>query len=489
MRVERTGLFAKNALVGFLGLLTSTGAQAIRIETDASVVPGVTITDNVCLTKDNKEWDWIGIATPRASIKATGKKSSLSVSTSVQLNTLTNSQLEDNGCGSGLGSREKISPKFTANASTVLIDNWLQLGVKGRIDQQESRFGQIGGNDDLDRRGNRNNYYRYSVSPILSHRLGTFAKFKLKYSFDQKFNSEDSVADTTRHTASLDLDKTTNSDFSLGLSLQHTELDTEERPDGARARTSELQSALVSAGYQINHRWQINGNAGVDSNTYSSNSRRDQDGPRWDLGLRWSPTPRTEVALGSGSRYFGKTPRLNISHKRRQSTFTLSYGTSITFERELRDLERGFLEGFGQGSSLRGDSPIIDERLSLGYTYAGRNATLSVRGSHSEQEREEDGSVAVFDNLGVTYSPVLSTKYTMSFSLNWDEDDPRDPIGITDFDEDDNSQTWQAAISFGKQLNNRFDLGISYTFTDRQSEREEGEYQENRITATLGIRL
>lgn len=489
MRGQCSGLFAKSALLGMCGILASTSAHAIRVETSASVTPGLTVTDNVCLTKNNKEWDWIGLATPSASIKAQGKKSSVSVSTSVQLNTLTNSQLEDNGCGGGLGSREKFSPKFRANASTILIDEWLQLGFNAHVDQQEARFSSAGGNDDLDRRGNRNNFYRYSISPTLSHRIGTFAKFNLKYSYDQKFNSEDNIADTTRQLVSLGIDKTTLSDFSLGLSLSHNELDTEDRDDGVQGRQSELQSALMRAGYQINQRWQVNGNAGVDSNTYSSDSRQDQDGPRWDVGLKWSPTPRTSVSLGTGSRYFGQTPRVNISHKRRLSTFTLSYGTSITYERELRDLEQGFLRGFGGSSSLRGDSPIIDERLTLGYIYAGRNATLSIRGSHSEQEREEDGSVAVFDNLGFTYSPVLSTRYTTAFSLNWDEDDPRAPLGQTDFDEDDNSQTWQAALSFGKQLNNRFDLGVSYTFTDRQSERENGEYQENRITATLGIRL
>lgn len=492
MQVHRSGWVVKNALIVVLGATASSAVNAARVEASASVTPGITVTDNVCLTKNNKKWDWIGVATPAASVKVKGKKSNLSVSTSVRLNTLTDSQLRDNGCTSGLGSREKFSPEFRANASTVLIDNWLKFNASGRIDQQETSFGRAGGDDEFDRRGNRNNFYRYSLSPTLSHRIGPYVNGTLRYSFDEKVNSADSVADTTRHTTTLTLNKRKKSRLDAGITGRHSELKSEDRDDGVRGRTSELASASANMGYQFSRRWQANGSWGWDFNDYNSTTRnrRDQEGARWDVGVRWTPTPRTTVSAGTGNRYFGSTPRLSIDHERRQSKFSLDYSTRVTFEREIRDFERGFLDGFSGSSSLNGDSPIIDERLSLGYNYSGRNTSISLRGSWSEQEREDDGAISVFKNVGLTVSPVLSARYSVSATVTWDEDEPRDSIGAPLFFEGvDSSETWRGTLSFSRQFNQRFSLGLNYTFTDRQSDRDNGEYQENRVTATLGIRL
>lgn len=493
MRKETTHLLMRNSLVGCVGLATSLGANAIRVDTRASVTPAVTVTDNVCLSQDNKKWDWIGLATPSAGIKATGRKASIDITGSVQFNTLSDSQLESNDCSSSLGGgdREKFAPKLRANATGVLIDKWLTLAATGRVDQQETNSFRGGGNDDLDRRGNRNNYFRYSISPTLAHSIGRRATGSLRYSYDQKVNSEDSVADTTRQSLNLSINKTGSSAISAGISANASELTTDDRDDGVRGRTSELSSANLNLGYQISQRWQVNGSAGYDFNDYQSSRRggRDQKGASWDLGLRWAPSPRTSVSLGSGNRYFGKTPRLQINHKRQKNDFELAYKTSITFDREIRDFDQGFLDGNSASSGSFDQSPIVDERLTLSYTYTGRKASVNVRGSYSEQTREEDDSAAVFQNLGVTFSPILSRYYTTAASVIWDSNEPRDPIGFGDTEFSNDTQTWRAVFTLGKQFNDRMNMSVNYTFTDRQSDREAGEYQENRITASLSIKL
>lgn len=490
MQVHRSGWASKNALVVIVGLAASTSVHAVRIETSASVAPGITLTDNVCLSENDKQWDWIGIATPSASVKVDGKKSSFRLSSSVTLNTLTDSQLEDNGCSSGLGSREKFSPDLRMTGSTVLIDNLLRLNVSGRVDQQETAFGRGGGDDEFDRLGNRNNTYRYSIAPTLSHRFGTAVDAELGYKWDQKFNSANTVADSTRQSVTLSLNRATASSLSVGVNGRYSRLEAEDRADGRPGRTSELASAALQLGYQVSPRIQVNGSVGADFNDYVSTTRRDSDqsGSRWDAGVRWTPTARTTVAMGTGNRYFGSTPRLSIDHKRRHSTFSLDYSTSITYDREIRDFERGFLDNFNSSSSLDGDSPIIDERLNLGYTYSGRNASVNLRGSWSEQEREEDGAISVFKNVGLTFSPILSSRYTVSATVSWDEDEPRDALGTPAFFSDQRSaETWRGVLSFSRVIGNRFNTGVSYTFTDRQTDRDNGNYQENRITATLGM--
>jgi hypothetical protein len=252
---------------------------------------------------------------------------------------------------------------------------------------------------------------------------------------------------------------------------------------------TELKSASLKLGYQIDRAWQINGRFGKEWNDFESYNNSNTGGNAWDIGVRWTPSPRTTVAVGMTDRFFGKTPRVSIAHTYRRHVFTGSYNKRITFGRDIRTSSDSLNPGFVNNSAINDEGPILDERLSAGYTYNGRYAVLNFSGYHSEQTREDDGEQSTFQNWAVSVSPLISRTYTFSGTVAWNKDEPRGIAGIPNSDFSNTSESWITNLTVGRALNNRMNLSVSYQYTDQQSDDSFNEYKENRITATLNISL
>lgn len=505
-------------LLGVAGIAWTGSTLAVNWNANASIAPSLAYTDNVCLSKDNKQGDWtaVGLLTPSGSISHQGAKSRVNAQGSVQINTLTDGELRDNGCsGADLGDRQNFFPSITAAGSTVVIDQWVTLDATLRADQNEVTSALPGSGDDLNRNGNTNTFYRYSISPVLKRRLKNKAIYTLRYSYDDQINTSDSVSDSSRHALVTNLANGNESRISWDLSGRYSRVEYNDdiinRNTGlvVPRQDTELKSAGLSLGYQIDRRWQVNGRYGWEWNDFETFNDSNTGGGAWDLGVRWTPTSRTTVEAGSGDRFFGTTPRLNITHKRKRSLFRASYRKFITFQRDINTVGNGFLygdtiedqlingvnqepqfiNGVQTNSSISSNGPILDERATLGYTYSGRRATTDVFGSYSEQTRAEDGAQGIFKDLTVSFSPRLSRTYTVTGSINWEEDEPLGYLGLPNIQDFSKSETWYYMLQVGRPLNNRMTMSLNYQFTDRQSDDSFNEYQENRVIATLNISL
>ncbi|MEZ5571777.1 MAG: TIGR03016 family PEP-CTERM system-associated outer membrane protein [Halioglobus sp.] len=519
LRVVYTNRFLRPQLCIICGLTWAGGVYAANWNGNISVAPSIAYTDNVCLSKDNKQGDWtaVGLLTPSGSVSRKTRKSSFSARGSVQVNTLTNGDLEDKGCGGdNLGDRQTFFPSITALGSTVVIDDWVNLNATLRADQNEVTSALPSSNDNLNRNGNTNTFYRYSLSPILSHRLKNQAKYTLRYTYDDQINTSDAVSDSTRHLLNTSLASGRESRVSWDLSGRYSRVEYNDEVfnrytgEFGQREDSKLRSAGLTLGYQFNRKWQVNGRYGWEWNDFRTFNGQDPSGSDWDVGLRWTPTERTTVEVGSGDRFFGTTPRVNIKHQRKRSLFRASYRKTITYQRDISTLNDGFFSGntveeslinngnvdqefivgTGANSSLYSNGPILDERGTLGYTYTGRRATTDVFGSYSEQTRAEDGAQGVFKNVTVSFSPKISRTYSLTGSITWDNNDPLGykgvPGNVQDFGE---SEAWYYSLQVSRPLNNRMSLSVNYQYTDRQSDDPFNEYQENRVIATLNISL
>jgi len=494
------------------------GALAVNWNADASIAPSLAYTDNVCLTKDDKQGDWtaVGILTPSGSISHQSRKTRVNARGSVQINTLTDGELRDNGCsGEDLGDRQNFFPSISAAGSTVLIDQWLTVDATLRADQNEVTAALPGSGDDLNRNGNTNTFYRYSVSPTLRHRLKNKAFYTLRYSYDDQINTSDQVSDSSRHAVLTSLANGDESRVSWDLAGRYSRVeyndDVFNRVTGQflPRQDTELKSAGLTLGYQLDRRWQVNGRYGWEWNDFETYNNSNTGGGAWDIGVRWTPSARTRVDAGTGDRFFGKTPRLSISHQRKRSLFKASYRKFITFQRDINTSGNGFLygdtiedqliNGFDQqqqfingvpvNSSLNSNGPILDERATLGYTYTGRRATTNIFGSYSQQTRAEDGAEGDFTDVTASFSPKLSRTYTVTGSVTWGEDDPLGYRGVSNLQDFSKSETWYYMVQVGRPLNNRMSMSLNYQYTDRQSEDSFNAYQENRVIATLNISL
>ena len=137
----------------------------------AAVAPQIVYTDNVCLSADDKQSDVYGIVTPSGSIQGRGNRANVSVSTSVDVNSLTNGDLNSDNCGSGDRDRDQYTPRLNATADAELVERWLFIDTNATASQNSVTPFASGGNDSADRTGNTNTTYRYSVSPYISRRF------------------------------------------------------------------------------------------------------------------------------------------------------------------------------------------------------------------------------------------------------------------------------------------------------------------------------
>ncbi len=467
-------------------------AHAARFDASMSVSPSLTYTDNICASESNKKSDIVGTATPSGRLSVKGSRANLNLSGHMQFNSLTDSQLNKRGCGGSEDSnlkRRQYKPKLRANGAVEVIRNGgLNVRFSARADQNRVNSQLAGDEDPFDRDGNGNNYLRYSVMPSHSRRIQGVGNLTLRYGYDEVINDKNKANDSVREQFNINLKGEKSSRINWGLSARQSEVTYENNSNFAfQRRSTKLESARLNLGYQFGRRFAINGSAGVESNNLPKN-RYNDDGLTWQLNLRWTPSRRTSVTVGSGDRFFGKTPRINIRYKRKRSAFSLNYNKKITYDRDIRTSDEGLLTDFGDNTSLLSRSPIIDERVSLGYNWQGSSASVSVNGSVSEQTRTNDGAKGNFKNIGVTFSPRVSSNFNLAFLVNYSDNEPRQRR-VLDVLPDNSTQVWSTSVSVGKPINDRMSSSLTYQFIDRTSAQDLGDYQENRIVATLSISL
>jgi uncharacterized protein (PEP-CTERM system associated) len=488
--------FIKSLVLIMVACAFSSASFSAEFTTSAAVAPGITYTDNVCLSNSNKQDAWVGLVTPSGSIKGEGRKAKFNVNGSVQFNTLTNSKLKDDDCAGGsFGNREQFAPNIGASGSAILIDDWLTMNATGRADQNEvSPF--VGGGDSLDGNGNTNTYYQYSLSPTLSRRLKDFATYNLKYNYNEIINTADDVSNSSSDSWSTNLKNGSSTQISWNLfgnyrNVSYSDDDLVNVGDGPPEprEDTELKAAGLDLGYQLNREWQVNGSYGWEWNDFQTVNDENTNGGTWDLGVRWTPSIRTTVAIGTGDRFFGSTPRLNITHKRKRSLFSASYSKTITFGRDILTEGNEFNQNIRNFSAQNSQGPILDERFTVGYTYGGRRARINFIASHSEQTEQDNGLKSEYQDLALTYSPLISRTYTLSGSVSWNNNEPRSEFGVPNSELSDNTEAWITSVSLGRVLNERMSVSLNYQYTDQQSDNAISEYQENRVMMTLNIRL
>jgi len=480
----RTALyFSQRIALMTFGVAVASGTYAAEWTTSAGVAPAITYTDNVCLSKNDEQGEWIGVVTPDVAVRANGRRANVSVAASVEVNSLSNSDLKDQNCNSqGLGDREQYTPRMNGRADAILIEHWLFIDATAHIDQNAVSPFVSGGDDSLNRTGNTNTTYRYTVSPYISRRFKDAAVLNLRYTWDDQYNTTDIVGESSEQSVRFNLGSVPGlSSFSWGLQGDYSKVNY----SGTRLRETdsdnELKSAQLNLGYQINRFWQINGFYGDEWNDFIS-SDDDIDGEFWDVGVRWTPNSRTTVEAGNGHRFFGDSPRFSARYSHKRSTFTANYVRELNYDRNIRNIN-------GASSTTLSNSPILDKRFTLGYSYQGRVTRFNVTADQSDQTRADNLSEYKFRGVSVSVNRSLSRQLSITGRASWDEQDPKGSNNSVGSGFRAQSENWRTGVSLRRQLRQNINLSLDYDYTKRTSDRGFNEYQENRITLTFEIRV
>ncbi|WP_176442433.1 TIGR03016 family PEP-CTERM system-associated outer membrane protein [Noviherbaspirillum humi] len=413
--------------------------------------------------------------------------------------------------------------RLNAFANTEVVDELLYLDSRAGITQQNlSAFGPQTDNN-LNVTNNRSEVRSLSISPYLRHRWGQTATGELRYGRDWlRSNTQALNAD---HQDRLSLSVNSGPAFAtLGWGANYTQ----QRAYYDGGRTVNLSSATSNFTYRLSSQLGLVSTLGYETNDYATLGPK-PEGLIWLAGVKWTPSPRTNLDARLGKRFYGNTYSLTASQRTRTGVFSLGYNEELTTVLSpsvqqlnvdtstfLNDLWRSsipdpqarqaFVDAFIRANNLPGS--LAQNVLSLSnrvYLQKGLQASLAYRTtrdtallsfSHIDRRAQtgasadiglpgaallglEDHTRQASANLIVAHqlTPRLSATASLAYSR------------VRSLTVDNTSSLKTASFSLTRQLDLKTQAVIEYRRRNQTLALNAGTVEENAITASIATRF
>ncbi|MBK9469987.1 MAG: TIGR03016 family PEP-CTERM system-associated outer membrane protein [Gammaproteobacteria bacterium] len=267
---------------------------------------------------------------PSVSLQGKGARANVGVNAAMEMNSRS---------GGGTGN---FNPFLNANGDVELIEDFFFTDVFARAGQTTTDPFRAASDTSLTENENTSTTYSYGITPSIRRRLGSFATFNASARWDQQFSANDDFDDSTQrlYNASL-LSGDDFSRLSWGVTGEHRITEYENNAGGGDRQDDQYSNVRLPLGYRISRKWQLTSSVGREWQDYDAQSS-DRDDDTWDVGVVWTPSPRTSLNVGYGDRYFDNAPRLDFSHRSKRVTLRASYDRTLTTTRDLRARELDF---------------------------------------------------------------------------------------------------------------------------------------------------
>ncbi|TVS08734.1 MAG: TIGR03016 family PEP-CTERM system-associated outer membrane protein [Gammaproteobacteria bacterium] len=419
--------------------------------------------------------------------------------------------------------------QFAGNGNLEVLDDRFFLDASAAYSQRfVSPRDAVG--DNIIGADERTDVATYRVSPYWRERYGSFAESEVRYIWEkvdvQRGTRGDPSSEADRWRAFL----ASGPDFGrVGWRLSYS-LDEVDFDDGS-AVTFESAEALASL--RITPQFSVFAAGGREWNDFEVDpSRAEPDDEFWRAGATWTPTVRTFMEAFYGERFFGKTYGASLRHQFRRSQVAIDYTEAPTTLTNVIFTPTLFLvvDEFGDPILVDGDPLFLDfelpelvsdvyiaKRLTVSASGSGVRTRWVLRGFDERREYQVDPRDEHVYGVGATFSRRLTSDSTALLDLRWqeanyDNDPGRDDervYGIrgsytwrvaprtrgnvqtswqrSEFDIDNREEDlWTAGIGLSASLGRRTTASVNYRYSERDSTRADRDFQENRITLTLG---
>jgi uncharacterized protein (PEP-CTERM system associated) len=421
---SRPGTMASNPrwrhALPLMSVLLPVAALAGEWEKGASVNIGTYYTTNVCLVNPaiaDEEDKVVGTFTPRVNVSGRGARSRLNLRAAAEYNSLADSSLE---CPVGsqafnINNRKAWVPSGSFDANLEAIENWANLYATASATQSALNPFLSGGDENANALGNTNLIYQWAVGVNIDRRLSRAWQLQADVQHNRQYNSENqAIGNSEENRATYDIGtRPFVSRFFYGSRGSYSEIDFEPT-DIREAFTNRLSRAELYLGVALTDALLVEGAYGVEDNVFTS-LNNDVDGTYWDVGFQWQPLARVSVSAGYGERFFGDTPRFNVSYRHKRSTLQAGYLRDIQYPRDIRAATPEQPEpnapeppvtevpGSPLGSdglpTFLGNSPVQNDSFFVSYSLVGRRSQFVLSGSVSEQTQLASGQVADFQSV------------------------------------------------------------------------------------------
>lgn len=435
-----------------------------------------TYSDNIEIENVNKTSDFFVELTPGFVLQGQGRRLNLDLAYSLQALHYLNTASED-----------KINHRLQANAESELYLDHLFLDANLTARQEMKDALAPSGWDATNPSSDLQNSYTYLFAPYFKNRFGRQAELTFRLENDGVFYSEEGE-DSLGYRANFDLlSGPALGSFQWALIAENEFIDYQEGP---RDRFSKVAGGV---GYQIENRWRLDVLGGYEDNDYYSVD--ETSGSLWEGLVTWTPNERTNVKLGSGYRYFGWTPRLEIDYRRKRSVWTASYQRDISNARTDRLGTRvyEFEDAFGEtvtpetGNDLNvpvdtatpDSSVYINNRFDSAWTLQTQRSSLGVSLGYVLREYDDASKDEGTVQARLYWSRRLSAHTTSNLDLKWSQRE-RDSDVSDESDIDRHDYGFNAGLT--RRLSERTYVDVQYGLRN-----DDEDSLENRVT--LGLRL
>ncbi len=447
---------------------------------DWIISPAVTVeqtyTDNALLTNDNEEHDNITRIRPSISLYREGARAKVDINYAPEYRRYWEETQDD-----------ELVHFLRADGKVELMQNHLFLDGWGTADMTNITSAGRTGIDGATGRNDTTEVYTAGISPYFTARMGNFSTLEARYTADTVNYAESGLDDSKGQRA--DLVMGSGSAFSnqvWELSAMQSVVDYDSLSDD-----NEVKQFRAELAQQLTSQWALAFAAGKED--YNLAVSPDSDGSLWSVGVIYTPTPRTRLAIGGGERSFGNDYYLDFSHRSQRSVWTANYSRDYTSAREEVMRPTLFQRQDVFGNLVRDavlDNPPITERsgsptLSAEYyeierfdtifTLSSGRTTLTLNGGRTERIYQD----AVLDTKewsgSVNLSREVSQRTTAYIRVGW-RDHKEDAI---EYDQ------WLTSLGGAYQLANNATLGTSLDHLARDAATDVDSYTENRFNLYL----
>lgn len=313
-------LRVRGARVSIMLALGATPAFALDWDFEPGIGATTTYTDNVNQRAANSQDALIVGISPGFSLRSKGSRR---VQASLQYGLIAINRFGGN-------TDNDLFHNLNAVGKAELVEDFLYLDASARISQE--LISLLGSTADASTNSsNRTSVGTYLLSPYIRKRFGTFAHAEMRTTASGAIFGDNAAANSNVRAFTANLASGTRfNDLSWALDYSI------RKADNRHAGDSTFERASAHLGYAFTRKFRVFGTVGQDKNDYLSSTST--DGSSYSVGFGWSPSRRTSLEASVGERYFGRTYSLSGSHRTRLSRWNVRYSEDVS------DITQQFLE-------------------------------------------------------------------------------------------------------------------------------------------------
>jgi uncharacterized protein (PEP-CTERM system associated) len=360
---------------------------------------------------------------------------------------------------------------------------------------------------------NQSTVQTYRISPFVQQQLGRLASLQLRYSANATLISEDDAdrpADprfgqaTGGGGASDSLQQVGTVTLSSGprfgryswtltgrASEQQFNDEGQNTPNGSNDVTQ--RSVTLNNEYALFRDIALLGTLGYET-LDSGDPQDDLQRPFWNVGLRYEPSPQTQISATVGQRADQESFSLDAAQQiGGRTTLTASFDQQIATgqERRVRNLTQAEIEDLQAGQPIEDDPFTLSDQVTRTETFRvgvdtgfGRN-TLGVDASlQTEQQDVVDGDDTEESyTVGLNFSRPLTRDLNFSLNASYTYSAFSGQLvqatGTNDTVEDD---VYRSSATLDYNAFQNLSLAVTYSFAQRVSSRPDDDFTENALT-------